>query len=218
MFPGAKMRSRNLSIQNPLFRALPVCIFMLGAVISTTAMQAQAAIRKCQDADGNWHYGEYADSACAISSDVSTVNQNTGAISTKKRPPTAEELEAARIKKKEAAQKKAARKKQIAKDKSLVKIYGSEEIIISARDRKLAAIDNSVNITRQLKSGVQKDIESLKKRKKSKKVDALIAERHRAVKSYDNAIKTSLAERSKLEQEYNQILSSFRQAAERLGK
>jgi hypothetical protein len=186
-------------------------------MISITGMHAQAAIRKCQDADGNWHYGEYADSECAISSDISTVNQNTGAISTKKRPPTAEELEAASKKKKEAAAKIAAQKKQDAKDKNLVKIYGSEEIIISTRDRKLSSIDNNVNITRQLKSGVQKDIESLKKRKKSKKVDALIAERQRAVKSYDNAIKTALTERSRLEKEYTQILDSFRQAAGRLG-
>ena len=211
------MRRRHLSTQNPLIRVLPVCIVMLGMVITTTGMQAQAAIKKCQDADGNWHYGEYADSECALSSDVSTVNQSTGAISTKKRPPTTEELEAARIKKKAAAEKKAAKKKQVARDKNLVKIYGSEEVIISTRDRRLSSIDNSVNITRQLRSGVLKDIESLKKRKKSKKVDALIAERQRAIKSYDNAIKTTLAERTKVEAEYTQILSSFRQAAGRLG-
>ena len=211
------MLSKHLCVRNPLKRVLPVCIIILGLVISATGMQAQAAIRKCQDADGDWHYGEYADSECALSSDVSTVNQNTGAISTKKRPPTAEELEAAWKRKNEAAKKKAAKKKQVAKDKSLVKIYGSEEIIISTRDRKLSSIDNSVDITRQLKSGIQKDIESLKKRKKSKKVDALIAERERAIKSYDNAITTSLAERGKLEQEYIQILDGFRDAASRLG-
>jgi len=211
------MRNKRLSNNHPVLQMFPVCFVVFGMLLSATGMQAQAAIKKCQDADGNWHYGEYADSECALSSDINTVNQKTGAISTQKPPPTAEELENARKRKQEAAAKNAARKKQAAKDKSLVKIYGSEEIIISTHKRKISSINNSIDITRQLKSGVQKDIESLKKRKKSKKVNALIADRQRAIKSYDNAIKTAQVERDKLEKAYLETLSSFREASTRLG-
>ena len=108
------------------------------------------------------------------------------------------------------------KKKQQEYDQSIVQIYGSEEVILSTRDRKLASIDNNLNVTRQLKQGILSDIEALKQKKQSNKVKAQIEERVKAIVSYDEVIEQSLFERGKLENKYSDILEVFRSASSRL--
>ncbi len=189
-------------------------IFMGYAVI----LSVQAAdIEKCQDENGEWHYGNFAADECALSSDITSLNEEGTEVGTKAPPPTMEELakaEAARLAEEVAA---AERKKQREDDTNVVRIFGSEEVIISTRDRKLASIDNNIEITRQIKDGVLKDIESLKVRPQTAKVKNQIKDREVAIQSYDVVIEQSLFEREKLLKNYIEILESFRGASERLG-
>ena len=120
-----------------------------------------------------------------------------------------EELEKKNKAKRDATAKAAREKQQRQKDLSLLQIYGSEEVIVSTRDRKLESIDNNLEVTRQLKQGIESDLEELKTRKKSKKVDKLIAEREAAIRSYDNVIQQSLDQRNNLNEQYVEILKDF---------
>ena len=175
-----------------------------------------AGLQKCQDEDGMWHYGNHAAEECAKSSEITKLNSKGAEVGKIAPPPTKEELEERNKKKQQAAAAKKNKEQQRKQDRSLVEIWGSEEVITSTRDRKLESIDNNLDITRQLRQGVMDDIEKLKARKQTDKVKKLITEREVAINSYDQVIENSMSERQKLQEQYSDILENFRQASVRL--
>ncbi|MBX2867924.1 MAG: hypothetical protein KTR18_04585 [Acidiferrobacterales bacterium] len=170
-----------------------------------------AEIKKCQDADGNWHYGNFAALSCA-NANVDEIDATGTKTGVDKPPPSAEEI--AKQEEVQAAVLKAKedKKKQRNQDLEVIRIYGTEQTIISTRDRKLAAIDKNIEVTRQIKSGTLKDIEKLNKLKKTKKTLKLLKEREEAVKSYNRVIRHNLTAREELSEKYISILSEFREA------
>ncbi len=174
-----------------------------------------AEIKKCQDENGQWHYGNFTDETCGAT-EVIKLNQKGSVVGTEAPPPTQEELDKKARARKEAAARKAKVEKQRKKDKSLVKIYVSEEVIVSTRERKLESIDNNLEVMGQLKAGIESDLAKLKERKQNDKVKKLVAERERAIKSYELVINQSLSERGDLEQKYIEILRNFQEASSRL--
>ena len=191
--------------------------FAAAAVVSVCVLPGQAAeIKKCQDAEGNWHYGNFADESCIERGDVTKLNNKGSVVGVEKPPPTQEELDAGNRKKQEAERNKNEVDQQRKKDEGVVQIYGSEAVISSTRDRKLESIDNNLEVTRALWQGIESDLEELQGRKKTKKVKELIAEREKVIKSYDHVVKQSLDERDKLVKKYDGIMKSFQEASARL--
>ena len=210
---GSKCGGSQYSASRPV---ASVCAVVLGLALGLGSVGSSAAeIKKCQDADGNWHYGSFADTACA-NSDVAELDETGTTTGIDKPPPSAEELEKEEQLAAAAAQAELDRKAQRKLDLEVVRIYGSEQTIISTRDRKLASIDNNIEVTRQIKEGTLKDIEKLTQMKKTKKTNRLLAEREEAVKSYNRVIRHNLTEREKLSEKYIAILSQFREAYGRI--
>ena len=198
-------------------RSKLLSIMVLSAVsVIYSQNSVGAGIKKCQDENGMWHYGDFADEACAARADVTKLSQKGWLLGIDKPPPTQEELEKNNKAKKDAADKAQKKKIQQNKDLRLVQIYGSEDVIVSTRARKLESIDNNLEVTTQLKQGIEADLLELKTRKKSKKVDKLIAEREVAIQSYDSVIQQSLEQRNKLDVKYSEILKNFQDASKRL--
>ena len=172
-------------------------------------------IKKCQDSEGNWHYGNFADQACQDSA-VDELHETGITINTDLPPPSPEDMERkARMEEALKIQQEFS-EDQRKRDLEVLRIYGSEETIVSTRDRKLASIDNNIEITRQIKEGTIKDIEKLKKMKQTKKVERQLQEREDAVKSYNRVIRHNLTEREKLSEKYITILNEFREARHRV--
>lgn len=192
---------------------------VLGAALVFTAaipsISQASGIKKCQDAEGKWHYGTFADEACAASV-VDELDESGTKVGEDRPPLSAEEIaeqEAlANLQQSQNLSAEAQRKK----DLEIVRIYGSEETIVSTRDRKLASIDNNVDVTRQIKAGTLKDIDKLLKLKQTKKVKRQLEERETAIKSYDRVIRHNLAEREKLAEKYITILADFKEAHARV--
>jgi hypothetical protein len=185
-------------------------------LLLAVALPIQAAeIKKCQDENGQWHYGDLADDACGLT-EVTRLNEQGSIIGKEPLPPTQQQLDDRAKAKKEAAAAKVIKDKQRRRDKSLVQIYSSEEVINSTRDRKLESIDNNLEVMQKLKEGILSDLNKLKERKQSDKVKKLVAERERAVKSYERVISQSLVQRESLEDQYAIILRDFRAASIRL--
>ncbi len=188
-----------------------ILIVMSGLAGHGSVMATTTEFKKCKDANGKWHYGDYAAQECARSV-ITRVDEQGIKRGEELPPPSKEELDrqntdtnkAEDIRKQRAAQKQ--------KDDEFLHIYGSEEVITSSRDRKLTSIDKTIEVTEQIKSGIVKDIKDLEGRKQSERVKKLIAERENAIKSYDRVIRQNLSERLKLEKKYKQILSDFRAA------
>jgi hypothetical protein len=186
------------------------------SVITLGVMSALAqGITKCQDAEGNWHYGTFAADAC-IDAVVDQLNESGTKIGEDRPPPSEEEVRRNEELAKDAKLKADDASAQYKRDIEIVRIYGTEETIIATRDRKIASIDNNIDITRQIKQGTIKDINKLKKLKQTKKVKRQVEERELAVKSYDRVIRHNLTEREKLFGNYITILAEFRAAYGRI--
>ncbi|MCZ6733118.1 MAG: hypothetical protein O7B27_11330 [Gammaproteobacteria bacterium] len=117
-------------------------IAALGLAVPTFTVEA-AKIKKCQDTQGKWHYGDQAADECERSKVIELSGQG---ITTKviRAPATEEEL-AARERDKvemEEAKKRAAEQAKI--DRQLLATYGHEDDIIYIRDRKLAQIESTI--------------------------------------------------------------------------
>lgn len=197
-------------------RALKLVGFIFSAtMLAYSSLSFGAGIKKCQDENGMWHYGDFADQACG-NTDVTKLNSKGSVVGVEKAPPTQEELDKKNKKKKEAAELVKKKEKQRQHDKSIVQIYGSAQVIQSTRDRKLESIDNNLEVTRTLKMGIESDLEDLKTRKSTQKIKTLIEERENAIKSYNRVIKQSLLARDELKVKYAEILKSFQEAAARL--
>ncbi len=117
-------------------------IAALGLAVPTFTVEA-INIKKCQDAQGKWHYGDQAADECERSNIIELSGQG---ITTKviRAPATEEEL-AARERDKaemEEAEKRAAKQAKI--DRQLLATYGHEDDIIYIRDRKLVQIESTI--------------------------------------------------------------------------
>ena len=191
-------------------KSILIFLFLLS---STAAMSA--AIKKCQDADGKWHYGDFADELCGNTT-VDELDSTGTKVGEKLPPPTKEQLEQELRAQEQLQQQQLGKAEQRKKDLEIVRIFGSEQTIMATRDRKLSAIDNNIDFTREIKMATLKDLDKLKKLKLTDKVKQQIAERESAIKSYNNVIRHNLGERERLSEEFIQTLVTFRSAYNRI--
>src|SRR5512139_2495203 len=122
--------------------ALVLALLAAGPALAADP-KAGARIKKCQDAQGRWHYGDEAADACAQSK---VIELDTRGIKRKEidAPLTEAELKAraGELEEAEKAKKLAAQQKR--RDDQLLATYAVEDDLILSRDRKLADIDTQV--------------------------------------------------------------------------
>ncbi|GMQ90681.1 MAG: hypothetical protein BMS9Abin10_1088 [Gammaproteobacteria bacterium] len=131
--------------KTPILLAL---VLALGLAAQPSSVEAgkNSKIKKCQDAQGKWHYGDRAAQACESSEIIEMSNQGlkTRVIDA---PLTEEELRnrAQGDAEAEAERKRAA--EQARRDRQLLSTYGHENDIKFIRDRKLAQIELTITAT-----------------------------------------------------------------------
>jgi chromosome segregation ATPase len=152
------MDSRHLSTLFALFLAPALAAHAAGPAPSTD--KAPTRIKKCQDAQGKWHYGDNAADQCAkskvIEMDKSGIERKVLAA-----PKTAAELKAmeAQLAAEEQARKDAA--EQAKRDAQLLATYTHEEDITTTRDRKLKEMDAQIKGTEGTIQSLRKSLERL---------------------------------------------------------
>ena len=126
------------------------------------------AIKKCQDADGNWHYGDTAVDECERSK-VTTVNNRGFIRSEDEAPKTAEELaaEEASLAKERAEEQRIAEEK--AERERLLSVYQTEADIDRQLDNQIYSVDSSIAVHKVYLKGMQDKLDRLKKKKASQK-------------------------------------------------
>lgn len=135
-------------------------VLTLGLAAPTAGVHA-AKIKKCQDAEGKWHYGDRAAAACKRSEIIELSNQGlrTRVIDA---PLTEEELQ---NRAKDQAEAEAERKRaaeQARRDRQLLATYGHENDIIFIRDRKLAQIESTIAATTETVKPLRAALERMK--------------------------------------------------------
>ncbi|MBX2847702.1 MAG: hypothetical protein KTR16_05245 [Acidiferrobacterales bacterium] len=103
------------------------------------------AIKKCQDADGNWHYGDVSVAACS-DSEVTTLNDNGFIADKEAAPKTEDELKAEQ--EKLAAEEAERLRIQAVEDEKrrILSIYETEEDIDRQRDNQLSSVDGNIKV------------------------------------------------------------------------
>ena len=132
------IRSAGLALKT--VSALGVCVAML-LLFSTSAN----AIKKCQDAEGRWHYGDVAVRACE-NSKVTTLSKSGFVKAEKEAPKTQQEIE---VDQQELVrlEKERLEKEELENERvRILTVYESEEDIDRQRESRLATLDNSIAI------------------------------------------------------------------------
>jgi hypothetical protein len=192
-------------------------VWCLGLFLVLPQGVGAATISKCQDADGQWHYGDFAAEVCAQSR-VIKMNSQGVKVGEDAAPLTPEQLvEREKNLAKEREIRRLAEEKE-AKRRRIVAIYDSEADIARARDTHLAAINQRKVTEESILSGLRGRMERL---------DAQIAEVGEAgpgredllgrqkslnvqIRRFDVALAKSLEEQAKVISDYEEELAVYR--------
>lgn len=189
------------------------------ALLAVNGASAQSTtIQKCQDADGNWHYGDYAAEVCAQSVIESMDRESGLKVGEQGLPPSKEEIEAEEAAKAQAEADEARQAKQRAKENRILAIYESEDQIINARDERVKAISNSIEFNNTMQERLEKRLagfEGQVANQSLKETDREALEsRIKAIKSqiaeYQSSTTTKEKEKSEMEMRYNGELEFYR--------
>lgn len=200
-------------------RGLSAAGALLVAVVALPLGAQQ--IVKCQDAEGRWHYGQYAAAACeggAVRIDERGVRRGTVAVQ-----PSPAELEAQRQAEALAEEEERRRAEQREAEERLLRIYESEDQIIRARDERLAAIDGEIALSEDFLQRLDARMLELERELQAPDVsDAArasiegdIAHVENQIARFRDAISASLGQRRDVEQRYEEELAGYRAIMER---
>jgi len=210
-------RSLNLILKE--MKWLPV--LLVAVLASTVPVQAQkgkdfkgtATIKKCQDANGTWHYGDFAAEECERAK-VTEINQRGITVKERERLPTKEELEA---KQAERQQKKAEAKRQAEvrkEEQRLLNTYESADAIVKARDDRVIAIDREITANNKLKEKSVKEAKKLADTKDPKQKKRLAAVQNQ-VDLFDKANAALLEDRKEVIEHYNELYIQYQTLVQR---
>ena len=175
-----------------------------------------ATIKKCQDATGKWHYGDYAAEQCEqsriteIDARGLKVDETLSVGEQKALREEREQLE---------AKQKAANERRVL-DNRLLAMWENEASISYARDQRLASIDNYLNVHQELLNRLklnlerqQKEIEGTPTKQQTKELRSL----EKQIAEYEAAIARRAEERIATENHFGQVLADYQEALQRRG-
>ncbi len=165
--------------------------------------------KKCQDAEGKWHYGDQAAEACELSK-VTEVDASGVQINEVDAPVTQEELVAKQRMEQKLVEQKKIDDEQKALDQRLLATYDNHESIIKARDAMLAAIDSAIAADQILKEQLDKELAGVVSAGDNGASDK-VAELKLRIEQFEKSIRNRLAKRESTRERYDFQLSRFRE-------
>jgi len=178
--------------------------FVLSALWASPAH----AIKKCKDADGNWHYGDFAVKACEQSK-VTTLSDR-GTVRHEKPAPKSEE-ELLEIERKQQLIIAEQEQKELEeKEKTrILSIYETEADIDRQRDNQLYSIDSNIAVHDTFLESVdeqitheQKKLEKTKNEKRKQKIQQKIDEVQNQKDIYSQAVLSLREERKAIVEKF----------------
>ena len=179
--------------------------------ISVAQISTAKTIAKCQDAQGNWHYGDYASQECE--NDITEMREDGLKVRVLKAPPTMEEIEAERKMRaeKREAQLKYEQKRRV--DMKLLSKYPSEQDIYDLLNKKVIELNNQIKYNRNNYNGLLNKIKEFPEPKNEREeqdlheLETLRDRFARALKQGENAL-------VKTKSDFNLLLERYRQIGE----
>jgi len=176
-------------------------------LLSISVAQGQP-ITKCQDEDGNWHYGDFASEACAEESTVTEMDERGQTVGKRQAPPSREELaaeEAAAIAEQQEAERQVREQEA---NQRLLRTYDSLEGIIQARDARLESVDQDLESHRLFRQDLVDERKRLLDGGGDPERIRLIEQE---IEAYDDAIRALRENRQATMEEYNADVERYRE-------
>lgn len=139
-----------------LTTALLLCMSIVTAAPPAFAAdKAVTRIKKCQDAQGQWHYGDDASDACARSKviELDTQGIKRGEIAA---PLTEAQLKAREQNRAEEEKQRKLTEEQNRHDQQLLATYAIEDDITMTRDRKVSDIESQIRASQDTLDSLRK--------------------------------------------------------------
>jgi len=176
-------------------------------------------IKKCQDANGEWHYGDSADVACARSKviEITETGVKTKEIAA---PLTPEQLKERAAHQAEAQKDKQQAQAQAQKDQLLLSMYASESDITYVRDRKIADIETQLQASTDTVKSLRATLSRLQTQAVQEKAankptlantDKIIASTQAQITTHEAAIKSKRDEEAAIRKQADADLARYRQ-------
>ena len=167
------------------------------------------SFKKCQDAEGNWHYGDEAAQEC----DRSLITEIDGSgthLNQIDAPLTKEELEAKKRMEEKLAEQKRTEREQKALDQRLLVTYDSQESIIRTRDALLHAIDSGIEADQTFREQLDQELVNTIANG-AKDTDKKVTELRLQIEEFDKSIRDRLTARELARQRYDFEISRYQE-------
>jgi len=175
-------------------------IVLLAAFFFLLPVAAQS-IKKCQDADGKWFYGDHAASQCERSR-ITEIDEQGATIGETDAPPTQEELDAKQRAQEQMVEQAVVKANQRRLDQRLLITYDNPDSIVRTRDALLAAIDSAIEADQVLKEHLDAELDKIKASGEAGASDQAESLRSQ-IAAFDDAIQERLTQRELVRKKYD---------------
>jgi hypothetical protein len=182
-------------------------VFLVVSFLCTLPVSAQTTqtIKKCQDAEGNWHYGDHAAFECEQSSRVTEMDEGGGTVGETEAPPSQEELDARQRAEQQAAEQDIVEAKQRRLDQKLLITYDNADSIATIRDALMAAMDSGIEANQDLK---QRLVDVLDKIEAGSELAESL---RREIAVFDDDTQDRLTKRELIRKKYNEEYERYKE-------
>ena len=165
--------------------------------------------KKCQDADGNWHYGDQAAQECELSR-ITEIDGSGTHLKEIEAPLTEEELAARERMNEKLSEQKRMEAEKKALDQRLLVTYDSDESIIRTRDALLNAIDSGIEADQSFREQLDNELADMMAGG-AKETDRKVVELRLQIEEFDKSIRDRLAARELAKERYDFELSRYQE-------
>lgn len=202
--------------------------FIISLMVTTLMLAPSSSvmagsIKKCKDANGQWHYGSSAARACG-KSEIIEFKAGTNKKTVHKAPPTKDQLEGLKAKKIADADAKRQKIEQARQDKLLVASYAVEADIIYERDRKIKDLQDGIDSSEATLASLTAVRDRALKRAEEEKTNSegvskntakTLAGAERQVKRHTRAVQEKTRELEEMKRFYENALIRYRAMKQR---
>ncbi len=187
------------------------------ATLGAASAESAQTIKKCQDEDGKWYYGDQAAEVCARSR-ITEINDR--GLKVDETLPL-DEVEAARKQKEADRSAEIRAREQKVKDQRVLAMYDSEQAIVYSRDQRLNSIDNYIAIHQELLDRLVVNLKRMENdagASPTKQEKKQILSQKSQIADYEAAIAARTADRETEIVRFEGLLANYRGALDRTGR
>ena len=213
---GIWLNSGNIPSNGSTMKHGLLVLAMVCATLGAASAESAQTIKKCQDEEGKWHYGDQAAEACARSR-ITEINDR--GLKVDETLPV-DEVEAARQQEEADRSAEIRAREQKAKDQRVLAMYDSEQAIVYSRDQRLNSIDNYIEIHNELLDGLVVNLKRMEKdagASPTKQEKKQILSQKSQIADYEAAIASRTADRETETARFEGLMANYRSALERTG-